>query len=295
MTSAGPSDSPARPAPVSDPLAFDQDRAFALLKQQCDFGPRVPNTVAHAKCQDLIVNDLRPNVDQVLTQDFVYPDHNRNVNLHLSNIIGVINPTAAHKILLCAHWDTRPTADNDFTPSNRNKPIPGADDGASGVAVLLELARAFHAQRPKTGVILAFWDGEDWGPDEAHMYLGAVYYAKHPVPIKPDKLILIDMIGQKDLVVPKEQFSQQRYPDLVDEVFKDAAALGYQTEFPMRDGEAISDDQLPLSNSGIPCIDLIDFNYASWHTLDDTPDKCSPQSLQAVGRTLEKFVYDQVP
>jgi len=272
---------------------FDANESYAMLSAQCAFGPRVPNTAAHARCEQYIIDNLKPYVDQVVTQNFPYQDTNRNVNLHLTNILGIINPSGTDKILLCAHWDTRPTADNDFTFSNRDKPIPGADDGASGVAVLLELAKVFHKTRPNAEVILAFWDGEDWGPDDAHMYLGADYFSAHPGQLKPNKAILIDMIGNIGVTVPREAYSENSEPALMDEFYGDAAKLGYSAQFPDKAGLEITDDHWPMIAAGIPTIDLIDFNYAYWHTLQDTPDKCSPDSLMIIGRALEYFVYEQ--
>jgi hypothetical protein len=279
-------------AAVTVPV-FDENDSFRLLSEQCNFGPRVPNTSAHEKCAQYIIDNLKPYVDQTVTQNFPYDDTSRKVKLHLTNIMGIINPSGADKILLCAHWDTRPTADNDFTIANRNKPIPGADDGASGVAVLLELAKVFHATRPKAEIILAFWDGEDWGPDDAHMYLGADYFSRHPGVLKPNKAILIDMIGNAGVTVPREVYSDMKEHPLMDEFYGDAARLGYSKQFPNTAGLEITDDHWPMIESGIPTIDLIDFNYAYWHTLQDTPDKCSPDSLNVIGRALELFVYDQ--
>ncbi|HEX5324329.1 MAG TPA: M28 family peptidase, partial [Capsulimonadaceae bacterium] len=238
--------------------AFDGAQAFTFLTDQCAMGPRVPNKKAHDVCQEYIIKQLRPYVDAVGTQNFDWQDNHRHVKLHLTNIFGVINPSASQKIMICAHWDTRPTADEDFDVENREKPIPGADDGASGVAVLLELARIFHSQRPKTGVILAFWDGEDWGPDDPEMYLGARYFAKHPGPYKPNKSILLDMIGQEGLVIPREQYSQDHFPALDDEVWNAAHSLGYTTQFPDAVKYQIYDDQIPLGDAGVPSIDLID-------------------------------------
>ena len=203
----------------ADPLVnrpvFDAVRSFSDLEAQCAFGPRVPNTTAHDRCLKFLVSRLKPLADEVVTQDFVVTDTHRGVDLHLTNVLAVFNPKAKHKIMLCAHWDSRPTADNDFDLANRDKPIPGADDGASGVAVLLELARLFKEGRPAVGVVLAFWDAEDWGPDDAHMYLGARYFAKNPDGYRPDEAILIDMIGQKHLSIPEEVYSSDHYPRLV--------------------------------------------------------------------------------
>ena len=281
---------PAPPPAVRS--AFDGDRAYAMLKAQCDLGVRPPGSAAHEKCKDYILRQLTPFVDKTDTQAFTFRDDDRNVTLHLTNIIGVINPTAAKKILLFTHWDTRPTADQDL--EHKDKPIMGADDGASGTAALLELARVFHAKRPTVGVILLFVDGEDWGPGENKMYLGARYFAARPGLYKPAYAILLDMIGQKDLVIHRELGSQGQHPELNDKVWSAAAALGYAAQFPDSPvGQGIGDDHVSFNDNGIPAIDLIDFDYPYWHTLQDTADKCSPQSLKAVGDVMAKVVMDE--
>lgn len=288
------SNAPAAPPPLAT-VAFDQDRAFRDLEAQVAFGPRVPGAKAHEECKNYIISQLKPYVDEVSTQDFEFSDPHRRVVLPMTNIFGVIHGGGPHKVMLCAHWDTRPTADNDFDPANRNKPIPGADDGASGVATLLELARGLHEQRPTDEVILAFWDGEDWGPGDDMMYIGARHFANTSSgsALRPDECVLIDMIGQKGLVIPEEKTSNARYPELCEKVWRTAARLGYAAQFPERVDYDITDDHIPLIEAGIPSIDLIDFNYASWHTLDDTPDKCSPDSLGIVGRVLGAFVLQE--
>ncbi len=287
--------SPPPPAPAPAPLAvrsaFDGDRAYGMLKAQCDLGVRPPGSAAHEKCKDYILQQLKPYVDKADTQAFPYRDSDRNVTLHLTNIIGVINPAATKKVLLFTHWDTRPTADQDL--EHKDKPIMGADDGASGVATLLELARVFHAKRPTVGVILLFVDGEDWGPGENKMYLGARYFAARPGVYKPDYAILLDMIGQKDLMIHRELGSQGQHPELNDKVWSAAAALGYSAQFPDSLQGGIGDDHVAFNNNGIPAIDLIDFDYPYWHTLEDTADKCSPQSLKAVGDVMAKVVMDE--
>jgi glutaminyl-peptide cyclotransferase len=297
--SAPPTSAPTAPATeiVTGPEIpeFDSQRSFQMLVDQCSFGPRVPSSEAHERCLNYIVQNLKPYVDTTVLQSFNYKDTNRLKTIRLTNILGVINPDATDKVMLCAHWDSRPTADEDFNIANRNTPIPGADDGASGVAVLLQLAKVFHQQKPKVGVILAFWDGEDWGPDDDHMYLGAKYFCNHIGVLTPNKAVLIDMIGNKGVTIPKEQYSDLHAPSLEQEVYGDAWQLGYTASFPDISGSDIIDDHVSMNEAGIPTIDLIDFNYAYWHTLQDTPDKCSPDSLAIIGRTLELFVYDQSP
>ena len=289
------SQTPASAAPVPPPAAvhsrFDGDRAYADLKAQCDLGPRPPGSESHEQCLALIQKQLSPFVDKTATQAFLYHDPARHVTLHLTNVIGVINPQADKKVLLFTHWDTRPTADNDL--DHKDRPIVGADDGASGTAALLELARVFHAHRPDVGVVLLFVDGEDWGPGEDKMYLGARYFAAHPGVYKPDYAILLDMIGDKDLNVYREGNSQSLHPELNDKVWAAAGTLGYRAQFPDSVKYVIGDDHLSFNSAGIPAIDLIDFDYGYWHTLGDTADKCSPQSLKAVGDVVAKVVYDE--
>jgi len=281
---------PAAPPPAAR-SAFNGARAYAMLQAQCDLGVRPPGSAAHEKCKAYILRQLAPNVDKTDTQAFPYHDPDRKVTLHLTNIIGVINPTAAKKVLLFTHWDTRPTADQDL--DHKDKPIMGADDGASGVATLLEMARVLHAKRPAVGVILLFVDGEDWGPGENKMYLGARYFAARPGPYKPAYAILLDMIGQKDLQVHRELGSETQHPELNNKVWSAAAALGYGSQFPDSLQGGIGDDHVSFNAAGIPAIDLIDFDYAYWHTLQDTPDKCSPDSLKAVGDVMVKVVEDE--
>lgn len=281
----------ASPSPPAARSAFDGARAFADLTAQCDLGPRPPGSAAHEKCKAYILKQLTPNVDKADAQNFAFHDSARRVTLHLTNIIGVINPAAKKKILLYTHWDTRPTADQDL--DHKDRPIVGADDGASGTATLLELARVFHAQKPTVGVVLLFVDGEDWGPGEDKMYLGSLYFARHPGVYKPDYAILLDMIGQKDLHIHREQESQDVHPEINDKIWAAAAALGYGAQFPDSLQGEIIDDQIPFNDAGIPAVDLIDFDYADWHTLGDTADKCSPQSLKAVGDVMAKVVGDE--
>lgn len=271
---------------------FDGARAFQALQAQCNLGPRKPGTPAHERGKALILSELTPYVNKVVTQHWSFHDNARHVTLPLTNILGIINPNASKKVMLFTHWDTRPTADQELDAANKAKPILGADDGASGTAVLLELARVLHTQKPNVCVELLFVDGEDWGPGDDKMYLGAIHFAENPGVYKPDYAILLDMIGAKDLLVYREITSQQLHPELNDKVWAAASALGYANQFPDAPKWQISDDHDTFNAHGIPAIDLIDFDYAFWHTLADTPDKCSPQSLQAVGDVMEKIIYD---
>lgn len=282
-----------QPEPAVPASTFDADRAFADLKKQVAFGTRVPGTTPHRETRDWIVAELKKTCDSVQLQDFPF-DVSASKQVTMSNIVAQINPSAKRQIMLSAHWDTRPTADQEVDPAKKKQPIPGANDGASGVAVLLELARAFKATRPDVGVQLIFWDGEDYGPGLERMFLGARYYAKKPALPKPDFAILIDMIGDKDLNISRERNSENRASEINDKVWAAAKALNIP-QFNYGVKYEIEDDHLPLQDAGFKIIDLIDFDYAPWHTLDDTPDKCSGASLKAVGDVLARVVYSEKP
>ncbi|NSW78593.1 MAG: M28 family peptidase [Chthonomonadetes bacterium] len=271
--------------------AFDGKRAFADLEKQVSFGPRVPGTQAHLQCRDWLMTELEKSADRVELQTFTQVVNGKSLRLY--NIFGIFNENAPRRIMLCAHWDTRPTADEELDPANRRKPILGANDGASGVAVLLELARQFKAKRPQVGVIIAFWDGEDYGPDVDTMLLGSRYFAKNMGKLRPTYGILLDMVGDKDLQIYKETNSVLAAPELVERVWRTAEQLGYRKYFPNAQKYTITDDHVPLIEAGVPCIDLIDFDYPYWHTLQDTVDQCSAQSLQIVGEVVAAVVYSE--
>ncbi len=279
---------------------FNGQRAFQYLKKQVDFGPRNPGSLGHEKCLRFLQDEMRKWADRVDLQSFTYHDTLRNKNLHLTNIIARFNLQNKRRIFFAAHWDTRPFADHDVE-KNRNTPIPGANDGASGVAVLLEMARVLHKQRPDIGVDLILFDGEDYGP-EGHLnqyFLGSRYYAKHygAYGYNHEFGILIDMIGDAQLNIKKEGYSVQNLPWLVNKVWKVAHNLGFY-EFSDDFLGYVEDDHVPLLKAGIPCIDIIDFEYPDksnryWHTLQDTPDKCSAQSLYIVGSVLLEVLYEE--
>lgn len=269
---------------------FQGERAYSDLVRQVSFGPRVPNTVSHEECRKFLVSQLKESTPSVQEQKF------RSVvdgkTLQMSNILAQFNPKAAKQILLLAHWDTRPIADQELDKSKRNQPIPGADDGASGVAVLLELSRLFKKEFPKIGVTLLLVDGEDYGRTEEDMLLGTRYFADHLKGMKYEAAILLDMIGDKDLQIYREENSDNSAHSLNDRIWKASADLGYQKYFPDQVKYSIIDDHIPLQQVGIPAVDVIDFDYAYWHTLQDTSDKCSAQSLQIVGNVITKVVYE---
>lgn len=276
--------------------AFNASRAFSDLETQCRFGPRVPGTPSHTQTRDWLLGELRKTTDTASLQHFSRTfDGN---TLPMSNIVAEIAPRAAarsgKRVMLCAHWDTRPTADLEIDPDKKRQPITGANDGASGVAVLLELARNFKEKRPDIGVQIVLFDGEDYGPGLDRMFLGARHYAKNPALPKPDYVILIDMVGDKNLEIFRERNSENNAPEVNDAVWKAAQELGVE-QFKYGVRHEIQDDHIPLQQAGWKAIDLIDFDYAPWHTLDDTPDKCSPASLKAVGDVLARVIYAEKP
>ena len=274
---------------------FDGKSAFNFLVQQVNFGPRNPNSDAHDQCLLYLQQEFSMYADSVELQKFDVPGYN-GVVLHLTNIIAHFNMKSKTRVLLSAHWDSRPRADHQ--PGGPvDKPIPGANDGASGVAVLLEMARDFKQSPPPEGVDMILWDGEDYGKEGSldYYFLGSKYWAAtKPFSYQPIFAINLDMIGSKGLVIPKEGFSVQYAPDVVDLVWKTAAEIGVP-QFVDRVGDPIYDDHLELDNIGIKAIDIIDFDYKYWHTLEDTPDKCSPESLSAVGRVLLQVLYRRIP
>lgn len=293
LTATARAQQPTRPA-------FDADQAWAHLLRQVEFGPRVPNRPGHAACRTYLLDTLRPLADAVATQDFSRRLGGRR--LQMSNVVArwrAADPALPFRrgVLLCAHWDTRPTADYESTRARRKLPIPGANDGASGVAVLLELARIFNETPPPVPVMMVFFDGEDYGPGLNRMFLGARHFAAHLPKDVPRRGVLLDMIGDRSLSIPQEQNSRRHAPEVLREVYAVAARLGYQSQFPTVRGPNIQDDHLPLIKRGLKVIDLIDFSYGPghswWHTLADTPDKCSATSLGVVGNVMAEWVYGQ--
>jgi Zn-dependent M28 family amino/carboxypeptidase len=276
---------------------FDGSQAYRFLKAQTDFGPRNPNSSGHKQCLLFLENELKKYAESVSLQRFNHKGYGET--LSLANVFARFNTSASRRILLLAHWDTRPRAEEDADPALRDKPIIGANDGASGVAVLLELARIMKDNPPPIGVDILLTDGEDYGDSRKDgnndlYFLGARHFARTKAPeYTPEYGILLDMIGDRDLQIPLEQNSMRFAPQLMDIVWSAAEEIRV-TQFIRVPGESISDDHLPLNEVGIPTIDLIDFQYPHWHTHQDTPDKCSPESLEAVGSVLSAVIYTKL-
>lgn len=289
-TACNGSDRPVDGSQVAGTASFEGDRAFALLVQQVELGPRHPGSPGHAAARQFLLDTLSTLTDTAYTEPFTYFDAKVDTSVSLANVIGVFRPDEERRILLCAHWDTRPYADRDPVSANRQTPIPGANDGASGVAVLLEVARVLSLAPPSIGVDIVLFDGEDYGRgrggDVSDYFLGAREFARKRRGIyRPEMGLLLDMVGDRDLNIHVELNSLDRYPDVVARVWNAAEALGLDA-FHRDPKYRIQDDHLPLIEAGMPVIDLIDFDYPPWHTLGDTPDKCSPESLQSVGDLL---------
>ncbi|MFH1010897.1 MAG: M28 family peptidase [bacterium] len=275
---------------------FDEDHAFFLLEAQCAFGPRNPGSWGHSQCLEFLQRELSFWADTVFVQRFTHHSQGRRETIELTNIIGRLNPEKRDRILLCAHWDTRPVADHDPKPENRNTPILGANDGASGVAVLLEIARRCALYPPPIGMDIVLFDGEDYGfdgsPDE--WLIGSKHFAKNLPEPAPRFGILLDLVGDRDLRIPMEQASYALARNIVEKVWSVARELNI-TSFQHEVGQAVYDDHMPLNEVGIPTIDIVDFDYPAWHTLRDTPSACSAKSLDDVGRVLLQVIYTEKP
>lgn len=289
--------SAARSAESQDPPTsnFDSSKAWGHLIKQCDFGPRTPGTEAHKQCRDYLLEEMKKHCDNVRLQSFSHRWSQYARVINMWNVVGEQNwKNATTRVVLLAHWDTRPTADMEYDYRDQKKPIMGANDGASGVAVLLELMRVTKDRLPKDlGVMYLLVDGEDLGPELDEMFLGADYFSKNPGTPKPDYGILIDMIGDKNLRIPMEPNSDLWAAPLLKAFYQHAKKIGMESTFPGVFGPTIEDDHIPLNRRGIPTIDLIDFDYPYWHTLKDTPDKCSAESLGKVGKALELWLLKE--
>lgn len=272
---------------------FDGERAMQLLNRQVDMGPRNPGSTGWDSFQMFMVRFFDSLNIEYRTQPFTYYDYIKDDSLRMVNWIVSLNPDQSTRILIAAHYDCRPRAEHDPILDNREKPIPGANDGASGVAVLLHLAELMVVNRPSIGVDLLFFDGEDYGPPgRTDQYLlGSTYFAKKN---RQDYEfgLLLDMIGDSGLSVYREAFSERHAKAINDMVWEKAKFLGLDA-FKDSVKFEILDDHIPLITVGIPTIDIIDFDYLYWHTTADTPDKCSAASLEIIGRLVLEVIYDQ--
>ncbi len=286
---------------VKQVITFDGNKAFNLVEAQCDFGPRVPGTPAHSKCASWLEQQLRQSCDTTIVQEGTVTTFD-NKKLNIKNFVGSFNPEANDRILLLAHWDCRPWADNDPDPAKHKEPVMGANDAASGVAVLLELARQMKDKKPNIGVDILLVDAEDWGQndDEDSWALGTQFWASNPhvEDYSPRYGILLDMVGAKGAKFSKEVMSMQFASSVVNEVWDIAQKSGYSSYFDNNLGGAITDDHIIVNRMGIKCIDIIDTRsdsdtgfFAGWHTTDDTLHWIDSDVLKAVGQTVANVIY----
>lgn len=296
-----------------DPVgpAFSADSAYAFTQAQCDFGPRAMNTEGHDRCGSWIVNKFRQYGCVVTSLRADLKGYDGTV-LKSQNIWARIHPERTERILLCAHWDSRPWADNDPDSANWHKPILAANDAASGVAVMLEIARLLQRDTTlRVGVDFVCFDAEDWGtPQWAESEggdnswaLGAQYFAANlPYGFHVRYGILLDMVGGEGARFYKEGMSMQFAPEIVKKVWRAARKAGYGNFFPRQEGGMVTDDHIPLNQTArIPTIDIIPFYPdcaqssfgPTWHTLNDNMEHISRNTLKAVGQTMIQVVYTE--
>lgn len=290
--------------------SFNADSAYAYIDRQVAFGYRVPNMPGHKACGDYLAAELKRFGAQVYEQEMTLTAYD-GTKLDCRNIIGSFNPEQEKRILLFAHWDTRPYSDEDPNPANHRKPIDGADDGASGVGVLLEIARQIGMKTPNIGIDIAFFDAEDYGvPEFAKEQqgntsdtwcLGSRFWGRNPHKpgYKAQFGILLDMVGARDAVFYKEYISMRYAARYVDEVWEKARNLGYGKYFINANGGAITDDhEAVIEETGIPCLDIINYDpnteegfRAHWHTQNDNMNVIDRDVLKAVGQTVMEIIY----
>jgi len=299
-------DKPSKPTtkpdkPTVEIPNFNKDSAYVYIQNQVDFGPRVPGTNEHLQCADWLEKKLANFGAKAQRQTATVTAFNGE-KLPMYNIIGSYNMEAKKRLLLCAHWDTRPFADQDT--ERTNEPILGANDGASGVGVLLEIARQLQQKQPNIGIDIIFFDVEDYGKGAAETYcLGSQYWAKNPhTPnYKAYGGILLDMVGAGDAIFHQEGYSLQYAKFLVDDIWYTANKAGYSSYFSFKKVSPVTDDHLFVNQiAKIPTIDIIQYDQSTakgfgsfWHTHDDNMDIIEKKTLKAVGQTLLTYIYQQ--
>ena len=273
--------------------AFDGAKAMTYVQAQMAFGPRVPGTEAHRKAGDWLVAEMRQRADTVIVQEWTHTTVDGK-QLPMRNVFARINPAATQRILYLAHWDSRPKAEKSRMAGDRVLPTPGANDGASGVALLMAVADELKKQPATVGVDLLFVDGEDWGDFGGpfqDVLIGSQYFAANmPSDYRPLFGVLFDMIGDRDLKIPIEDISVQKAPEVVKLVWDAAASIGHANVFTQDNQGAITDDHVPFLNKGLRVIDVIDINYEWHHTVEDLADKVSVKSLQVVGEVAMQLI-----
>ncbi|MDR2860138.1 MAG: M28 family peptidase [Mediterranea sp.] len=290
---------------------FDADSAYQYIKTQTDFGPRTPNSEQHAICGEYLAQKLQSYGAIVANQYADLTIYDGTI-YKARNIIGSFKPENKKRILLCAHWDTRPWADNDLDEKNHHTPILGANDGASGVGVLLEIARHINQQELSLGIDIVFFDAEDCGAPQfyngthkdEYWCLGSQYWARFPHVQGYNARfgILLDMVGGKNTTFYKEIYSEEFAKGINTKIWKKANELGYKNYFVNKRGSQITDDHLFINRlAHIPCIDIIPYEEEnelsvfgfSWHTINDNMDVIDKSTLKAVGQTVLAIIYNE--
>ncbi|MEO5590329.1 MAG: M28 family peptidase [Gemmatimonadaceae bacterium] len=279
---------------TGESTSFDGEKAMEYASAQLAFGPRIPGTAAATKAGDWIVSEMEKRADTVMVQTWTHQTEDGK-QLPMRNILARFNPHATQRILYVTHWDTRPRSDGAESPADRLLPVPGANDGASGVAMFMALGDALKKNPVTAGVDLLFVDGEDYGQfDEklADVLIGAAFFVKNPPEpgYRPIFGVLWDMIGDRDLRFLREGYSLEQAPEVVERVWSKAAELGYASVFVQTDTGGITDDHVPFLKAGYRMIDVIDLEYPDHHRPTDTIDKISAKSLSIVGAVAEALL-----
>ena len=278
---------------------FNGASAYELVRRQVEFGPRVPGTDGHVAMAGWLQEYLGERADTLIVQRFTHATVNDDT-LPLHNFLARFRVPGTQPILLLAHWDTRPISDNAADPADRDRPVPGANDGASGTAILLELASMMKQDAPPRSVDILLVDGEDYGDFGVGLdvFLGSRYFAANmPESYDAEFGVLLDMVGDRDLEIYVEGHSNRLAPEVVDLVWGIAHRLGFDDVFYRNTRHTMNDDHIPLNEAGIPTIDVIDFDYpvgpenVYWHTPQDTTDKVSASSLGVVGAVMTRLIY----
>lgn len=274
---------------------FNGESAHRLVVRQVSFGPRVPGTPGHTAQAAWMIERLDSMAGDLVVDSFTHTTAD-GTELQLVNVLGRFRPEQTRRILLLAHWDTRPYSDADPDPARQMVPVPGANDGGSGTAVLLELAGMFAATPPSMGVDILLVDGEDYGPGLEDMLLGSQRFARAlPEEGRPIYGVLLDMVGDEDPLFPFEANSVQFASIVVQKIRRAAVRLGYEEYFPQTVVRALTDDHIPLIEAGLPTADVVDFSYGPanryWHTLDDDIQHVSAATLEMVGEVIAELIY----
>jgi glutaminyl-peptide cyclotransferase len=282
---------------------FNADSAFSYVKKQVDFGPRIPGSAAHAQCAAWLEAKLKHFGAEVIIQSAPVKTYDGKTYT-LKNIIASFAPAEKERVLVSAHWDTRPFSDKDADHGNRDKPFEGANDGGSGVGVILEMARQLQQQQPGIGVDFILWDLEDYGQaadeteDEKTWCLGSQYWAANPhvAGYKAKYGINLDMVGGINAQFLREEHSRNFAPDILKMVWDTAKEIGYSSYFIYRDCSEIVDDHFWMNKAGVPTVNIIHYSdeagfYINWHTQEDNVQNISKQSLKATGQTILEVLF----